>query len=1493
MDNQDIAIVGISIASPAGNNAEEFWEGIVNGGDFITEVPANVIDPYYFQPPANGLDHLYFNRGGFLNPVKVDPLRYGIMPITASGTDPEQLASLLSVDHALIDAGVTQKGLSLEHCSLIIGRGSFGGIVPTRTIDIMRSAVQFAYMMKSVMPDLTDQDMEEIKSVYRAYQGRYAADMATGSMPNLIASLVANRFDMRGPAYMVDAACSSGIVAINNSISLLRSGQCDMAVAGGMHLSHSAMFWGIFDMMGAASRKQVIAPFSADADGLLIGQGSGFVVLKTLERALRDEDRIYAVIKETSVCSDGGGTHVMVTSVDGQINLYKQTWERSGMDPEKVSYIEAHGTGTPVGDRTELASLKSFFGDKSHARAYVGSVKSNIGHTMPAAGMIGVIKTALALYWRKIPPTLHCENPQPEMFETRFLPPQEAIDWDGEELPLVAGVNAFGFGGINAHAILTAYEPQTKHLNQRPKPRIEEALMLSAKSKEALIAKLKNEDFTNTGGDWRLVLFLPNKERIDQAIAVVEKGEPCRGKGDIWFSNRPMLKDGGKIAFLFPGYWGEWESETDSISDMFDLPRMEELMAKMRREDASKRPSHLAIQYVYNSKLLSAMALEKLGVQGDLYAGYSIGEWDAALFAGITQGNTEALASGLSEWDEFERFPVVTVSGLSRQAADAICAKIPDLWLSCDNSPSQMMFCGTYEAAEKLKAVLNQGHIYHTVLHRIGIHTPLASEITWEHQAFSPEDISIQEGRVPVWSSTSLELLPTEKDEYLKFFIEEQTKTVNFQQLINKLYDEQQVRIFIQIGLGPLEAFVEDTLQGKDFAAMTTIVLARQGKYRHNSLNQLRRIMALMFIEGRENVDAEFIGAELMYRTEHSVIGLPTGLPSLVENMPELAEIVKKRYGTLSPGAIAAGVQPSTASDPVGQAVDTNIQEAITAQQQLAKLFERRQQLRDAVEDGQALPVPVGAAPAVAAAAAGAATPPPLAAPAPVAAVPVAAGAPVPVAASAGHEPFEEVLHLRLEDHPYLIDHSIVRQPKDWPFVEDLNPVVPFAMTIELFAELAMKRMPGRKLVRFTNLTATKWITLDHPLDLKVTGKWLDANTISMDMNGHATADCVFADEWPQTPPEYIGDIDVGKEIAPHVPVPVLYDKFSFHGPLYHSLMRQSKICERGMVGFVESKPGKGSLLDIMGQQLGLFLHLTQTENTISFPIRLGELEFYDDIFDQGGEFGATSIIKRLTNTMITGDIVLRRGDKVWCVAKNFFAQRFQNIRALWDVILHPEANLLAEQIAPGVYFVENDSAENVAALIAKRYLGKVDMAAFEAVESLRGKREYLVSRVALKDAVRAYVADSDGQLPYPIEFYCDHDERGKPSVHAYGWLSEKVGPLCVSLAHKNSAGLAMVSDQPVGVDLELAEAKPDTFIDSAFTQKEIDLMRQGTDPDAPVRFWVAKEAYAKKTGEGLAGNPKRFEVSEVQGDVLVVEGTRVQTRKVGAQANLIAGWTL
>jgi len=953
------------------------------------------------------------------------------------------------------------------------------------------------------------------------------------------------------------------------------------------------------------------------------------------------------------------------------------------------------------------------------------------------------------------------------------------------------------------------------------------AVMLSAPTCEELLNKLDRGEYSDSGGGCRLIVFNPDEERLEQARSIVRKGEPNRGTYDIWFSYTSLLADGGRIAYVFPGFWDQVVTETDSLSDACDLPRMDRLIAAMKPADANG----VYYQRRYNTKWLCKRALEKLGVAPDMYLGYSLGEWEAALFAGIIHCDidewTENFASG---WDSYEHYyPLILVDGADRTLIDTWCREIPDLYMSIDNCPSQVILTGTEPALAAVTKILEEKDILHVVIpQRTALHTPLVSDILGDKFTIFRE-VEIGEGYVPVWSSTTLEPVPTEREAYLDYLFAELTKTVRFREAVEKLYEEQHVRVFIQIGPGPLPDYVADTLHGKDFGAVSTSITARDGA------DQLRRVMALLYIEGGD-ADAGLIGV-----TPH---GLPAADGANTREDPSQ----DRPLPYVLPGA----------ANSIAEAAYKNIQNVMSLKNSMMSLQQDMMSIQ--LEMAELF---------------GGST----------------ADLKMPDTCNAGRKgmKFEETFLLAFDDHPYLIDHSIIRQPKDWPIWEDMNPVVPFTMIIELFAELAMKHAPGEKLIKIRNVMAYKWIEVVTPLDIAVKGEWSGQDTLRLSFEGYASAECVFAAGFPTPDVEFESDIDLGKEIGTAGETEQWYEKFTFHGPRYRSLVRYDKICERGVVGIAENKGGKGSLLDSVGQLLGLFVNLTQTTNTIVFPVSLKELDLYADIHDQEGVFEDTMIVTKITDSSAATDTVVKRDGVVWCVVRGLVLQRFVSTPSLWQVILDPRHAKLASEIAPGVYFYENTLQDSLLAMLTKRYLSKPERDYYDSLPSPRQRRENLISRIALKDAVRASLAGADGEMMYPIEFSCVHDDKGRPCLRGYGDAAGKVENLHISLSHKGNAAAAIVSDGPVGIDVEKIEEKSTEFTHASFTEKERELLAECDQSDAVIRFWVAKEAYSKMLGEGLRGNPKRYEISAFDAGVLLIGDVPIHICQLG---DYIVGWT-
>jgi acyl transferase domain-containing protein len=457
-----IAVVGLGALFPGAPDVDTYWSNIIGRVDAITDVPATRLDPVYFDPStATGTprsDRFYCQRGGFVDDLATfDPTRFGIMPMAVESAEPDQLLALATAAAALDDAGTLLDDVSHDRIGVIVGRGGYVNAGIARLEAKVRGAEQLVESLHAVVPSLTDEQLEAVRVEYRRQLGPDRPEASIGLVPNLGASRIANRLDLLGPAYTIDAACASSLIAIDNAVRELEASRCDAVIAGGVHHCHDVTLWSVFSQLRALSPSGVISPFSAAADGILIGEGTGMVVLERLADAERLGHRVYAVVRGSGVASDGRDASLMSPRVEGQVLALERAYARAEIDPASVGLVEAHGTATPAGDRAELDTLRRIFGkaDDGQPTAGLGSVKSMIGHAMPAAGAAGFIKAALAVHHGILPPTLHADEPNAALADTRFRLVREAEPWvapvGGQRR---AGVNAFGFGGINAHVIL-------------------------------------------------------------------------------------------------------------------------------------------------------------------------------------------------------------------------------------------------------------------------------------------------------------------------------------------------------------------------------------------------------------------------------------------------------------------------------------------------------------------------------------------------------------------------------------------------------------------------------------------------------------------------------------------------------------------------------------------------------------------------------------------------------------------------------------------------------------------------------------------------------------------------------------------------------------------------------------------------------------------------------------------------------------------------------
>ncbi|WP_338551795.1 SDR family NAD(P)-dependent oxidoreductase [Paenibacillus sp. KS-LC4] len=433
---RDIAIIGLAGRYPQAGSLAEFWANIEAGKDCIEEIRPNRFDYLRYYDPNKQNDKLYSKWGSFLDDVdKFDPMFFNIPPREAELMDPQERLFLEVVWHALEDAGYTRQGLSDQSVGVFVG------------------------------------------ALWQPYQELGALAQAQGHVlsPSTLLYSIANRVsyfcNFNGPSLTVDTACSSSLTALHLACQSLLNGESSVAIAGGVNLSIGAgkyLFLSQYKFLATDGRCK---SFGADGDGYVPGEGIGAVLLKPLDQAVKNGDHIYGVIKATAVNHGGKTNGYTVPNPTAQSDMILKTLERARINPRAISYIEAHGTGTALGDPIEITGLSRAFGKYTRDKQFcaIGSVKSNIGHLEASAGIAGLTKVLLQLKHRKIAPSLHSQqlNANIDFRNSPFVVPQELMEWkrplveiDGQtrEFPRLAGLSSFGAGGANAHVIIEEYE---------------------------------------------------------------------------------------------------------------------------------------------------------------------------------------------------------------------------------------------------------------------------------------------------------------------------------------------------------------------------------------------------------------------------------------------------------------------------------------------------------------------------------------------------------------------------------------------------------------------------------------------------------------------------------------------------------------------------------------------------------------------------------------------------------------------------------------------------------------------------------------------------------------------------------------------------------------------------------------------------------------------------------------------------------------------------
>ena len=816
----DIAIIGISCRYPGANNWREFWENLKNGVDSVTEAPpGRWEEKNWYHPDPEHPGTSYSKYAGFLDEIdKFDPLFFKISPEEAQFVEPQQRIFLEEAYHAIEDAGYATDSLKGEKCGVFVG-ASTG-------------------------------DYLKLLSIVGLETHRF---VLTGNLLSLIPARIAYFLDLKGPVATIDTSCSSSLVAIHQACESIQKGESKIAIAGGISICATA------DFQIASSQFQMISPdgrcktFDASASGTTWSEGCGVILLKSYSQAVQDKDRIYGVIKGTGVNYDGNTNGISAPSSQSQASLEAAVYQKFGINPETISYVEAHGTATPLGDPIEVEALTEAFSkwtNKKHFCA-IGSVKSNIGHASTAAGVSGLIKTILCLKNQKLVPSLHFEQPNPHIdFENSpFYVNTELKDWEvsaGE--PRKAAVSSFGFSGTNAHIVIE--EAPSEVRSQKSKIRSEEylerslhLLTLSAKTENSLKDLVSSyqsyletnvETFRETSLHDICYTAATGRTHFNHRLgAIASDPKELIEKLVGWKTNEELVgvfsgetnKKSPKIAFLFTGQGSQYVNmgrqlyeqaptfrqaldECDQILQPYlEVPLLEVIYP----QDAQKLTADLLDQTAYTQPALFSLeyAIFKLweswGVKPDVVMGHSVGEYVAATVAGVF-----SLEDGLKliamRGKLMQQLPsggeMVSVMASESQVIEAIKEYSSQVTIAAVNGPKSIVISGEAGAIAKICSELEAAKVKTKKLQvSHAFHSPLMEPMLTEFGTVAKE-ITYNQPKISIISNVT----GTEVGREIttaQYWVDHVVQPVKFAQSMKTL-EEQGYQTFLEVGPKPI-----------------------------------------------------------------------------------------------------------------------------------------------------------------------------------------------------------------------------------------------------------------------------------------------------------------------------------------------------------------------------------------------------------------------------------------------------------------------------------------------------------------------------------------------------------------------------------------------------------------------------------------------------------------------------------------------------------------
>lgn len=935
----NIAIIGMASIFPQAKNLQEYWQNIIQKVDCITDVPPSRwhIDDYY-DPDPKAQDKTYCKRGGFLPDIDFNPMEFGLPPNILEVTDISQLLGLVVAKEAMEDAGYGAScQFNHERTGVILG------VAIGRQLAVPLGARLQDPLWKKVLKNsgLSEKDSQKIIEKIKSGYVEWEENAFPGMLANVISGRIANRLNLGGMNCVVDAACASSLGALRMAISELTEHRADMMITGGVDTDNSIFAYMCFSKTPAVSPGDKVKPFDADADGMMLGEGVGMLVIKRLEDAQRDGDRIYAVIKGVGSSSDGKYKSIYAPRPEGQINALRRAYIEAEISPTSIGLIEAHGTGTMVGDPTEFSSITTVFSENNPKKQHIalGTVKSQIGHTKAAAGAASLIKAALALHHKVLPPTINISKPHPKLNieNSPFYLNTETRPWVSHPTqPRRAGVSAFGFGGTNYHVVLEEYEHEHHHpyrLHHTP-----QSLLLFAPTASALLSRCqqihqklqddsKEKYYQQLVTDSQIGKIPLNYARIgfvandlaqgQELLEIAIEGLKQKPEAQSWehpqgiYYRQKGIDMTGKVVALFSGQGSQYlemgrelvmnfpclrqtYTHIDSLlcedglqplsTVVFPPPVIDKAQRQIQLETLHKTEYAQPAIGVFSAGLYKI--LQQAGFKPDFVAGHSFGELTALWVAGVlseedylflAKARGQAMAAPGNP--NFDAGGMLAVKGDISQITEVI-KNFPQVVIANRNSQKQVVLAGKKNEINQVQEILkNQGFSTFLLGVSAGFHTPLVSHAQ-KPFAQAVEKVNFNEPQIPVYTNITGECYPQEPHAIQKILKEQLLNQVLFQQEIENIYAAGGY-CFVEFGpKNVLTNLVKEILSDKPH-----IAIAVNANHTQDSDKILRQAIVQLQVAGLylQNIDPYQVSSKITEVPQQKVLNVRLNSTNITE----------------------------------------------------------------------------------------------------------------------------------------------------------------------------------------------------------------------------------------------------------------------------------------------------------------------------------------------------------------------------------------------------------------------------------------------------------------------------------------------------------------------------------------------------------------------------------------------------------------------------------